>query len=220
MHDPREPHFSALKRILRYVRGTLSYGLQLYSSTTSTLVAYSDADWAGCPTTPTLVYCDNVSAVYFSSNPVQHQRTNHIEIDIHFVRDLVSTGLDLLTDAQRYSSHAYKGTIDIADVQLAIESKRYLNVTQPPSLEVLEAAMTTSTTAVPRPPSEGTSLPPESDMLISSKDLDELADKQKQDENAPARTGDSRGFAFDRYKYADEAQKAFTSIRLKTSIVC
>nr|GEY11682.1 hypothetical protein [Tanacetum cinerariifolium] len=32
MHDPREPYFSALKRILRYVRGTLSYGLQLYSS--------------------------------------------------------------------------------------------------------------------------------------------------------------------------------------------
>ncbi|GJV68504.1 ribonuclease H-like domain-containing protein [Tanacetum coccineum] len=33
----------------------------------------------------TLVYYDNVSAVYLSSNPVQHQRTKHIEIDIHFV---------------------------------------------------------------------------------------------------------------------------------------
>ncbi|GJW01192.1 ribonuclease H-like domain-containing protein [Tanacetum coccineum] len=40
MHDPQEPHFSALKRILRYVRGTLTSGLQLYSSTTSSLVAY------------------------------------------------------------------------------------------------------------------------------------------------------------------------------------
>ncbi|GJW12467.1 ribonuclease H-like domain-containing protein [Tanacetum coccineum] len=40
----------------------------------------------------TLVYCDNVSAVYLSCNPVQHQRTKHIEIDIHFARDLVAAG--------------------------------------------------------------------------------------------------------------------------------
>ncbi|GKD15804.1 ribonuclease H-like domain-containing protein, partial [Tanacetum coccineum] len=40
----------------------------------------------------TLVYCDNVSAVYLSSNPIQHQRTKHIETDIHFVRDLVAVG--------------------------------------------------------------------------------------------------------------------------------
>ncbi|GJX00050.1 ribonuclease H-like domain-containing protein [Tanacetum coccineum] len=126
MHDPRKPHFSALKRILRYVCGTLDYGLQLFSSSTTDLVAYSYADWAGCPTTrhstsaeyhgvanvvaetcwlrnllcelytplssATLVYCDNVSAVYLSCNPVQHQRTKYIEIDIHFVCDLVAAG--------------------------------------------------------------------------------------------------------------------------------
>nr|GEW63017.1 ribonuclease H-like domain-containing protein [Tanacetum cinerariifolium] len=51
MHDPRKPHFSALKRIMRYVRGTLDYGLQLFSSSTTDLVSYSDADWACCPTT-------------------------------------------------------------------------------------------------------------------------------------------------------------------------
>ncbi|GKE19204.1 ribonuclease H-like domain-containing protein, partial [Tanacetum coccineum] len=43
-------------------------------------------------TTATLVYCDNVSVVYLSTNPVQHQRTKHIEIDIHFVRDYVASG--------------------------------------------------------------------------------------------------------------------------------
>nr|GEU36102.1 NBS-containing resistance-like protein [Tanacetum cinerariifolium] len=42
--------------------------------------------------TATLVYCDNVSAVYMSANPVQHQRTKHIEIDIHFVHDKVAAG--------------------------------------------------------------------------------------------------------------------------------
>nr|GEW59793.1 ribonuclease H-like domain-containing protein [Tanacetum cinerariifolium] len=40
----------------------------------------------------TIVYCDNVSAVYLSSNLVQHQRTKHIEINIHYVWDLVATG--------------------------------------------------------------------------------------------------------------------------------
>ncbi|XP_021771433.1 uncharacterized protein LOC110735520 [Chenopodium quinoa] len=40
----------------------------------------------------TVVYCDNVSAVYLSGNPVQHQQTKHIEMDIHFVREKVSKG--------------------------------------------------------------------------------------------------------------------------------
>nr|GEV64584.1 NBS-containing resistance-like protein [Tanacetum cinerariifolium] len=42
--------------------------------------------------TATLVYCDNVRAIYMSANHVQHQRTKHIEIDIHFVRDMVTAG--------------------------------------------------------------------------------------------------------------------------------
>ncbi|GJW48521.1 ribonuclease H-like domain-containing protein [Tanacetum coccineum] len=97
MHDPREPHLAALKRILRYVQGTLDLGLHLYASSTTSLVGYTNADWTGYPSTrsaeaeyrgvanvvaetawlrnllrelrsplstTTLVYCDNVSAVY------------------------------------------------------------------------------------------------------------------------------------------------------------
>jgi len=37
-----------------------------------------------------LVYCDNISAVYLSTNLVQHQRIKHVEIDLHFVRDRVA----------------------------------------------------------------------------------------------------------------------------------
>jgi histone deacetylase 1/2 len=40
----------------------------------------------------TVVYCDNISSVYMSRNPVHHRRTKHIEIDIHFVRDKVNIG--------------------------------------------------------------------------------------------------------------------------------
>jgi hypothetical protein len=38
----------------------------------------------------TLVYYDNVSVVYLSTNPVQHQRIKHIEIDVHFVREHIA----------------------------------------------------------------------------------------------------------------------------------
>ena len=51
MHDPWEPHLAALKRILRYVRGTLDLGLHIRASSQSDLVVYSDVDWAGCPDT-------------------------------------------------------------------------------------------------------------------------------------------------------------------------
>lgn len=40
----------------------------------------------------TVIYCDNVSAVYLSENPVHHRRTKHIELDIHFVREKVQLG--------------------------------------------------------------------------------------------------------------------------------
>ena len=51
MHDPREPHLAALKRILRYVHGTLHMGLLLQPSRSFDLTVYSNADWAGCPDT-------------------------------------------------------------------------------------------------------------------------------------------------------------------------
>jgi hypothetical protein len=44
MHDPWEPHLTLVKRILRYLKGTIDNGLQLHRSTVTSLVAYSDAD--------------------------------------------------------------------------------------------------------------------------------------------------------------------------------
>lgn len=39
-----------------------------------------------------IVYCDNISSIYLAHNPVRHQRTKHVEIDIHFVREKVALG--------------------------------------------------------------------------------------------------------------------------------
>ena len=153
MHDLKDEHMNSLKRILRYLQGTLDHGLHLYKSSVYGLISYTDADWGGCPDTrrstsgyciflgdnliswsskrqptlsrssaeaeyrevanvvsescwirnlllelhcpirkATLVHCDNISAIYLSDNPVQHQRTKHIEMDIHFVREKVARG--------------------------------------------------------------------------------------------------------------------------------
>lgn len=51
MHAPTEDHFRALKRILRYIKGTIHYGFQLQQQSTHELLAYFDADWASCPNT-------------------------------------------------------------------------------------------------------------------------------------------------------------------------
>ena len=165
MHAPCDTHWALVKRILRHIRGTTAMGLTPTASPDTSLVAYSDADWAGCPDTrrstsgycvylgpslipwsskrqptvsrssaeaeywavanavaecswlrqllqellcevtkATLVYSDNVSAVYLAANPVHHRRTKHIELDIHFVREHVALGrvrvLHVPTDQQ------------------------------------------------------------------------------------------------------------------------
>jgi hypothetical protein len=51
MHDPQEPHLTAMKCIMRYLQGTPDYGLLLRRSSGSDLVVYTDADWADCPDT-------------------------------------------------------------------------------------------------------------------------------------------------------------------------
>ncbi|KAJ4746261.1 Gag/pol [Rhynchospora pubera] len=49
MHSPTTTHWIAVKRILRYLKGTLDHGLLFKTSSPLTLHAYSDSDWAGCP---------------------------------------------------------------------------------------------------------------------------------------------------------------------------
>ncbi|GJR86294.1 ribonuclease H-like domain-containing protein, partial [Tanacetum coccineum] len=94
MHDPREPHFSALKRILRrrFLVPEAEYHGVANAVAETCWIRNLLRELHTPLSSATIVYCDNVSAVYLSSNPVQHQCTKHIEIDIHFVRDLVATG--------------------------------------------------------------------------------------------------------------------------------
>jgi histone deacetylase 1/2 len=49
LHAPTTVHWTAVKRILRYLQGTVALGLRLSRSSSTVVSAFSDADWAGCP---------------------------------------------------------------------------------------------------------------------------------------------------------------------------
>uniref|UniRef100_A0A251UMJ3 Putative ribonuclease H-like domain-containing protein n=1 Tax=Helianthus annuus TaxID=4232 RepID=A0A251UMJ3_HELAN len=153
LHAPTTDHFQEVKRILRYLKGTLAFGLHYTRPTSSSLLGYSDADWARCletrrstygysiflggnliswsakmqptvarssceseyhvmantaaeivwithllqelhalpPERPTIL-CDNQSAIFLTQNPIAHKRSKHIDLDYHFLRELVTGG--------------------------------------------------------------------------------------------------------------------------------
>ncbi|XP_026420270.1 uncharacterized protein LOC113316270 [Papaver somniferum] len=47
MHDSYEEHWELVKRILRYLKHTVEYGLAIRKPTDLSLHAYSDSDWEG-----------------------------------------------------------------------------------------------------------------------------------------------------------------------------
>jgi histone deacetylase 1/2 len=49
LQTPTDKHWTAVKRILRYLKETRSFGLLIHKSSSLLLSGFADADWAGCP---------------------------------------------------------------------------------------------------------------------------------------------------------------------------
>ena len=48
MCEPRQIHWIAAKHVLRYLRGTVGYGLRYDLECELKLQGFTDSDWAGC----------------------------------------------------------------------------------------------------------------------------------------------------------------------------
>jgi hypothetical protein len=153
MHKPTTNHWITTKRLLRYLKQTIFYGVQIHKPGSSVLQTYSDPDWAGNvdDRTSTSTYIsflgsnpiswtskkqrvvarssieaeyralanatsktmwlstlfkelafpiqdsslllrDSLGATRLSFNPANHSHMKHIQIDLHFVCDLVQQG--------------------------------------------------------------------------------------------------------------------------------
>jgi hypothetical protein len=153
MVESREVHWVAAKHVLKYLQGTVGYGLQYLGGDGVRLQGFSNSNWAasdidrkstfGCcfnlvsvviswfnrkhtsialssieakymaaslasceaiclrrlltelfdeELEPTVIHCDNQSCIKLSENPVFHDRSKHIEIRYHFIRDKVQKG--------------------------------------------------------------------------------------------------------------------------------
>ncbi|KAK9690674.1 hypothetical protein RND81_09G145800 [Saponaria officinalis] len=100
LHHPTTTHWTALKRLLRYLQGTQTVGLQLYRDSPSRLHAFCDADHAGdkdtylhiTVTNPPAIFYDNISTTLYTKNPVFHSRMKHMALSFHFVKQQLLHG--------------------------------------------------------------------------------------------------------------------------------
>ncbi|GJT65447.1 hypothetical protein Tco_1016927 [Tanacetum coccineum] len=114
---PTEKHLKEVKRIFRYLRGTINMGLWYPKGSGFELTAFSDADHAGCVDTRkstsggiqflgdklvswmskkqdcTAMSSAEAEYVALSASCAQHSRTKHIHTRYHFIKEQVENGI-------------------------------------------------------------------------------------------------------------------------------
>ncbi|GKF73788.1 ribonuclease H-like domain-containing protein [Tanacetum coccineum] len=123
MYSSLSSHLKIAPRVLRYLKGSAGYGVQVNKtgnfgvkkskkqatlSRSSTKAEYRCMVCATCEiiwicnilsefgvtgVLPVEMYCDNISALQLAANLVFHEKSKHFEIDLHLIREKVSAGV-------------------------------------------------------------------------------------------------------------------------------
>lgn len=87
MHCPTDLHWSAAKRILRYLVGSLSHGIHIRRGTPLALHGFSDADWAGDVDD---FVSTNAYVIYLGGSPISWSSRSSTEAEYRAVANTVS----------------------------------------------------------------------------------------------------------------------------------
>eukprot|EP00253_Pinus_taeda_P015716 PITA_15716 len=152
MERPKEAHWQVAKRILRYIKGAISWASkkQPFVALSIAKAEYVAATAVACQAIwmrrmlrslcqeqakGTVIFCDNSSAIALSKNYVFHKRTKHIDTKSHYIRDLVNNGEIVLVHCKTQEQ-----VVDILTKPLGQKSfeflRKCLGMTDNPAVEI------------------------------------------------------------------------------------
>ncbi|XP_068336542.1 uncharacterized mitochondrial protein AtMg00810-like [Pyrus communis] len=111
MHCPTNKHYGTTNRVLKYIKGTLDYGLEYVKGRNAILIGYCDSDWGGLvdDSKSTTGYAFSFDSGIFSWASIKQncvalsttkaeyisasEKTKHIDRRYHFIKDALQEGI-------------------------------------------------------------------------------------------------------------------------------